>query len=113
MIDLRLDTLETTRIALPAHESPRRWDLSIRPDGRRFAYLEAGGGNPELTRLWTIAASGGDAVPLTDGLTNVWSPTWSSDGRTVFYVSNRGGSMDLWQQAVTEDGTADRRAARA
>ena len=44
-------------------------------------------------------------MPLTDGLTNVWSPTWSSDGHKVFYVSNRGGSMDLWQQAVAEDGT--------
>lgn len=104
VIDLRLDTLETTRIALPVHESQRRWDLSIRPDGSRFAYLEAGGGNPELTRLWTIAASGSDAAPLTDGFTSVWSPTWSSDGRVIFYVSNRGGSMDLWQQAVTEDG---------
>jgi len=102
--DLRLDTLQTSRIVLPAHDSPRRWDLSIRPDGRRFAYLEAGGGGPELTRLWTIGASGGDAVALTDGLTNVWSPSWSSDGRRVFYVSNRGGSMDLWQQAVMDDG---------
>ena len=105
IIALTLGTLATTRSALPAHASPRRWDLGIRPDGRRFAYLEAGGGGPELTRLWTIGASGGDAVPLTDGLTNVWSPTWSSDGRKVFYVSNRGGSMDLWQQAVAEDGT--------
>ena len=104
VIDLRLDTLETDRIALPAHESPLRWDLTIRPDGRRFAYLEAGAGNPELTRLWTIGASGEDAVSLTDGLTRVWSPTWSNDGLTVYYVSNRGGSMDLWQQAVTEGG---------
>jgi Tol biopolymer transport system component len=43
-------------------------------------------------------------VPLTDGLTNVWSPTWSSDGRRIFYVSNRGGSLDLWQQAISDDG---------
>jgi Tol biopolymer transport system component len=106
VIELRLDTLETSRIALPEHESPRRWDLSVRPDGRRFAYLEAGGGNPELSRLWTIAASGGEALPLTDGLTNVWSPTWSSDGRRIFFVSNRGGSLDLWQQAVSDDGRA-------
>lgn len=104
VVELRLDTLETARIALPAHESRSRWDLSLRPDGRRFAYLEAGGGNPDLTRLWTIGASGGDAVALTDGRTNVWSPTWSKDGLRVYYVSNRGGSMDLWQQAVTEDG---------
>ncbi len=30
--------------------------------------------------------------------------TWSGDGRKVFYVSNRGGRLDLWQQAVTDDG---------
>jgi dipeptidyl aminopeptidase/acylaminoacyl peptidase len=35
----------------------------------------------------------------------VRSPTWSSDGRTIFYVSNRGGSADLWQQALAPDGT--------
>ena len=77
----------------------------MRADGRRFAYLEAGGGNPELSRLWTFAASGGNPIPLSDGRTKIWSPTWSADGRKVFYVSNRGGSMDLWQQAVGDDGT--------
>ena len=29
------------------------------------------------------------------------SPTWSRDGRTVYYVSNAGGGMDVWRQAVT------------
>ena len=105
IIALTLATLEVTRIALPEHASPRRWDISIRPDGGRFAYLEAGGGGPELSRLWTVDASGSQAIPLTDGMTNVWSPSWSNDGRQVYYVSNRGGSMDLWQQAVAEDGT--------
>jgi hypothetical protein len=71
MIEVRLDTLGHSRIELPVPESPRRWDLSVRPDGQRFAYLEAGGGNPDLTRFWTIAASGGDPVPLTDGLTRL------------------------------------------
>ena len=81
------------------------WDISIRPDGSRFAYLEAGGGGPELSRLWTVDASGNQAIPLTDGLTAVWSPSWSNDGRQIFYASNRGGSMDLWQQAVADAGT--------
>ncbi|HUE85852.1 MAG TPA: protein kinase [Vicinamibacterales bacterium] len=106
IIVLALDTLETTtRVVLPQHESPRRWDLSIRPDGGRFAYLEAGGGNPELTRLWTIDASGNQPIPLTDGRTSVWSPSWSNDGRRLFYASNRGGSWDLWQQVVAQDGS--------
>jgi Tol biopolymer transport system component len=104
VIDLPLDTLEESRIALPDHESPRRWDLGVRPDGRRFAYIEAGGGGPELSRLWTIAASGADPMPLTDGRTNVWSPTWSADGGAIFYVSNRGGAMDLWLQRLGDDG---------
>ena len=37
-------------------------------------------------------------------MTSVWSPTWAQDGRKIFYVSNRGGSMDLWQQAVDHNG---------
>jgi eukaryotic-like serine/threonine-protein kinase len=105
VIILSLQSLETTRVALPRHEGNFCHDLSVSPDGRRFAYVEGGGGATEVTRLWTIPATGGEAVPFTDGRTNVWSPTWSKDGRKVFYVSNRGGSMDLWQQALVQDGT--------
>jgi Tol biopolymer transport system component/predicted Ser/Thr protein kinase len=105
VIALSLQSLETTRIVLPEHEGNVGWDLSVSPDGGRFAYVEGGSGSTEITRLWTIPVSGGEAVPLTEGLTNVWSPTWSRDGRKLFYVSNRGGSMDLWQQALSEDGT--------
>jgi len=46
-------------------------------------------------------------VPVTDGKWNDWSPTWSRDGRSLFYVSNRGGTMDLWQQHVTETGVPE------
>ena len=104
VIILSIASLSATRVMLPQHESPRCWDLSVRPDGGRLAYLEAGGGNPEVSRLWTIAASGGEATPLTDGRTRVWSPTWSTDGRTIYYVSNRAGTMDLWQQHLADDG---------
>ena len=105
IIELALATLEVTRIALPEHVSPRRWDISMRPDGGRFAYLEASGGGPEVSRLWTVDASGSQATPLTDGMTSVWNPSWSNDGRQVYYISNRGGGRDLWQQDVAEDGT--------
>jgi Tol biopolymer transport system component len=104
VIVLSLESLETTRIVLPQHEGNVCWDLSVSPDGGRFAYVEGGVGGTEVTRLWTILVSGGEAVPLTEGLTNVWSPTWSSDGRKLFYASNRGGVMDLWQQTLAKDG---------
>jgi Tol biopolymer transport system component len=78
--------------------------LSVTPDGRRFAYV-VGSAGAEVSRLWTIRASGVDALALTDGRSLVLSPTWSADGRQVFYVSNQGGSMELWQQSVADDGT--------
>ena len=31
----------------------------------------------------------------------------STRRRTLFYVSDRGGTMDLWQQAITHQGMAD------
>ena len=71
VIRVSLQTLETARVALPRHEGNFCWDLSVSPDGRRFAYVEGGGGATEVTRLWTIPASGGEPVPLTDGRTNV------------------------------------------
>jgi Tol biopolymer transport system component len=104
VIALSLQSLQATRVALPNHGGNFCWDLSVSPDGGRFAYVEGGSGGPEVTRLWTIPASGGEAVPLTDGRSDVWSPSWSTDGNIVFYVSNRGGSRDLWQQAVSDDG---------
>ena len=41
---------------------------------------------------------------MTDGQTNVWSPAWSPDGSSLFYVSNAGGSSDVWRQRFDEDG---------
>ena len=37
----------------------------------------------------------------------MWSPSWSRDERTLYFVTNRGGSMDLWQQPMTLEGVPD------
>jgi Tol biopolymer transport system component len=106
IFQLSLASLQAQRLILPTHDSPQVWDISARPDGSRFAYVEAGGGNPEVGRLWTIAASGGEPVALTDGRHNVANPMWSNDGRRLVYVTNRAGAMDLWEQRVDEAGHA-------
>jgi Tol biopolymer transport system component len=33
------------------------------------------------------------------------SPSWSADSRLVHFISNRGGSMDLWRRGLATDGT--------
>ena len=76
-----------------------RWS----PGGRNFAYVAAAP-NAEITQLWVIASARGESTAVTDGFTNVWSPSWSADGSTLFFVSNRAGTMDLWQQHIGRDG---------
>jgi Tol biopolymer transport system component len=83
-------------------------DLSWSPDGRFLAYVDASDYTAEITQVWLVRTSDGEAVPVTDGMTNDWSPTWSSDGRTLFFISNRGGAMDLWAQTLGDDGRPDR-----
>jgi Tol biopolymer transport system component len=48
----------------------------------------------------------GEGIALTDGTTNVWGPSWTSDG-SLYYVSNAAGSMDLWRQRLRPDGNPD------
>ena len=98
-----LPTLETRRVPLPEHEGRSCLDLRWSPDGRHFAYVE-GGRADEITQLWVVASAGGEPTAVTDGFTNVWSPSWSADGSKLFFVSNRAGTMDLWQQHIGRDG---------
>ena len=67
------------------------------PDGKRIAFWSNLGGQRDIS---TVAATGGDAVPVTLDAHTDWSPTWSPDGRWLYFSSDRGGSMDLWRVAI-------------
>jgi Tol biopolymer transport system component/tRNA A-37 threonylcarbamoyl transferase component Bud32 len=105
-----LATRQTRRVPVPGEEGNRH-DLSWSRDGRLFAYVRAGGRNAQANRLWVLRVSDGQAFAVTDGTTGESSPMWSVDGRTLFFLSNRGGSVDLWQQQLTVQGTPDGEAA--
>ncbi len=74
------------------------------PDGQRLAFatvldpsrgkVPTGRGHGEQD-VWTIAADGTDRRRLTDGNGVNLSPCWSTDGR-VYFVSNRGGTENIW-----------------
>jgi Tol biopolymer transport system component/predicted Ser/Thr protein kinase len=99
-----LSNRETRRIPFPALKDLGCMDLSWSPDGRLFAYVAAPGTAVDITQVWALSSLDGKPTPVTDGRTLDWSPTWSLDDHDLYFVSNRGGSMDLWQQRISENG---------
>ncbi|HJZ81512.1 MAG TPA: protein kinase, partial [Pyrinomonadaceae bacterium] len=82
----------TTRDAVQSSWSPR---------GQRLAFWgEQKGGHRDV---WTVAADGrSDPVPVTDDGFIDWNPVWSPDGAYLYFLSNRGGEMNLWRVAIEE-----------
>ena len=80
-------------------------DLASSPDGKRVAYtlrtteMEA---NKGRTGIWLLDTRkrGGTALRLTDIAANSNSAEWSADGRFIYFLSNRGGSTQVWRVAA-------------
>jgi len=70
------------------------------PHGQRLAFWgEQKGGRRDI---WTVAASGGEPTPVTDDEFIDWNPVWSPDGEYLYFLSNRGGEMNLWRVSIDE-----------
>ena len=72
------------------------------PHGQRLAFWgEQKGGHRDI---WTVAADGGgEPVPVTDDGFIDWNTVWSPDGEYLYFLSNRGGEMNLWRVAIDEN----------
>jgi Tol biopolymer transport system component len=77
-----------------------RWS----PHGDRIAFWGLGpqglrGGQRDIS---TISAAGGPVTNITNDTSTDWSPSWSPDGRYLYFCSDRGGTMNIWRVAVDE-----------
>jgi Tol biopolymer transport system component len=73
------------------------------PHGHRIAYTTRGAiaGSTRLD-IWTVHRSGSNPVAVTtDGAPN-WNPVWAPDGRHLYFVSGRGGPINLWRVPMDE-----------
>ena len=70
------------------------------PHGHRIAYW--GQGANTRRDIWTIPASGGAPVRVTNDEHTDWNPVWSPDGNYLYFASDRKGTMDLWRVAIDE-----------
>jgi eukaryotic-like serine/threonine-protein kinase len=62
-------------------------------------------GNTGQRDVWTLPAAGekaGPAVAVTNDLPTDWNPVWSPDGHSLYFASDRGGSVNLWKVAIDE-----------
>jgi Tol biopolymer transport system component len=98
-----MSTGRTERFRLPGIQETRI-DLAFSPDRRYLAYVDAASVLAETTQLLVQPQPGGAAIEITDARTNVRSPRWAPDGRSLYYVSNRVGPSDLWRQRLAGDG---------
>jgi len=88
---------------------------TLSPDGRVVAFAE--GRRPAFSnlspnRVWTLPVAGGPRAPITDSIHVNVSPAWSPDGRSILYLSNAGGTRDIYQQRVDHRGIPSGRPTR-
>jgi Tol biopolymer transport system component len=74
-----------------------RWS----PNGRTIAFdSQAANGRWDI---WTMGVDGSGLRQITHGAADANMPSWSYDGRFVYYGSNRTGRYEIWRVAVTGD----------
>lgn len=84
-------------------------EQTLSPDGATVVYTVTWydmAENRGTTSLYAIPSAGGEAVRLTDFTGNDTAPDWSVDGQTIYFLSTRGGSGQLWR--VGADGAGIR-----
>jgi serine/threonine protein kinase len=78
----------------------------VSPDGRLAAFwaLPVDAAGKEFTgadrNIQVQPLAGGARVSVTTGESTDWNPAWAPDGRTLYFSSDRGGTMNIWRVAV-------------
>ena len=94
----RIDVATGTQRSLPVHDGVQpAWS----PHGLRIAFWSVA--QPGSRRvILTIPLDGGPPFTVIDDAFYNWSPAWSPDGSSLYFASDRGGSMNLWKVAIDE-----------
>jgi eukaryotic-like serine/threonine-protein kinase len=73
------------------------------PSGKRIAYWTIQTAGQGMSRdIWTISSDGKNPVSVTADRPLDWCPRWSPDGKHLYFLSDRDGSMNLWRVPIDE-----------
>lgn len=82
-------TLAVPAVIAAAPEPSWLREPAVSPDGTRIAFTYGG-------QIWQVAASGGEAVPMTSGEFYCTRPVWSPDGRCLSFACKLHGNLDVF-----------------
>ena len=77
---------------------------SLSPDGRTLLYQQTDynvAENRGVTTLWVEDLASKAVTRLTDFTSNSLAPRWSADGGKIYFLSDRSGSMQVWEMSPT------------
>ncbi len=86
---------------------------ALSPDGETLLYTVTEYSMAENRGVTTVCvqpAAGGEAVRLTDRASNNVDPRWSADGKKIYFLSDRSGSMQIWEMNPDGSGVRQRSA---
>ena len=78
---------------------------SLSPDGSEVAYTVTYynmAENRGVTSIYLQPIEGGEPRQLTDNAGNDVSPQWAADGQSLYFLSNRSGSMQIWNVTTAD-----------
>ncbi|MGI8734482.1 MAG: winged helix-turn-helix domain-containing protein [Pyrinomonadaceae bacterium] len=91
-----VETGEKHQLPTPGDAVQPNWS----PHGYRIAFWSQNAGGS--SNVFTMPATGGQPVAVTNEVFLSWNPVWSPDGRYLYFASDRGGTMNLWRVPIDE-----------
>ena len=81
---------------LASHQEQNLYQARFSPDDHWVSFIAAKANEAGISTIYSIPAAGGEWKQITEGKYFDDKPRWSPDGRTLYFISNRTGFLNVW-----------------